>query len=241
MTSVHPCVTRVNPKIDLPKAGSNPHGSGLSLVPLSSQIIPFLLNQICRRRHHPHPRRCCRRIHPQRRQTKDLTVLSRTAWRVRTLNEYNGQRVRRELSDMKKRWSLRSRRWAGPFGTSNGRGIGGWPLCRTGQMPRASATRPASPTHLFRSRSKTGFVPMHAGNPMCITTLLHRSLATGGSTYWPILLALPGWTDTHLLLTPPPRDLLVDIESLTLDLHLSPKCLRNPRSRNPALPLMNLT
>ena len=88
-------------------------------------------------------------------------------------------------------------------------------------------------------RSKTGFMPMHTGNHMCIMTSLHRSSATGGSTYWPILLALPGWTDTHLLLTPPPHNLLVDIENLMLDLHLSPKSLQNPQSQNPPLPLMN--
>ena len=141
------------------------------------------------------------------------------------MNEYNGRSVRQELSDTKKRYSLQSKRWAGPFDTSNGRGIGGRPSCQAGQMSQASLTRPASPTRLFQLVSKMGFVPTHTGNPMCTTTSLHRSSATGGSTRWPILLAPPGWIITHLLLTPPPHDLLVDIEGLMLDPHLSPKSL----------------
>ena len=96
------------------------------------------------------------------------------------LNRYNGQSVRQEQSDMKRRWSLPLRRWAEPFGTSNGRGIGGCLLCQPG------------PTHLFPSTSKPGFVPMHTGSPACTTTSLIRSSTIGGSTCLPTPLVLPG-------------------------------------------------
>ena len=76
MTSVHLCVTTINPTANLPKAGSNLHRSGLSLMLLPSQLPP--LPQISHQCYHPHPhpRRCCQRIRPQCRQTKNLTVLS---------------------------------------------------------------------------------------------------------------------------------------------------------------------